>query len=75
MSQEIDRTFQLSGDNQPSGDASYSLERYLNSDGGVTERLLRGLDAGKIVSRAQTVGGEVNEPAGRDRQQLEGPSR
>ncbi|KAK3293571.1 uncharacterized protein B0H64DRAFT_216389 [Chaetomium fimeti] len=74
MSQEIDRTLQLSGEDQPSGDTSYSLERYLNSDGGVAERLLRGLDVGGIVGRAQTVGGEVNKIAGRAGEQPKGSS-
>jgi hypothetical protein len=60
---------------QPSGGTAYSLEKYLSSsDGGVTERLLEGLDVGVIVGRVQAVMGEVDKLADTIAQSSQGTS-
>ncbi|EAQ84096.1 predicted protein [Chaetomium globosum CBS 148.51] len=74
MSQGLDKTLQLLGEEQPSTGTSYSLERYLNSDGGLTERLLGGLGLDNMVSRTQTVRCKVNALADRTAQQPQGSS-
>ncbi|KAK4121829.1 hypothetical protein N657DRAFT_599936 [Parathielavia appendiculata] len=65
MSKTIDNTFQLSGEGEPTGGTAYSLEQYLNSNGGVTERLLRELNVVEIVGRAQAVRREADRLAGK----------
>jgi hypothetical protein len=49
------------------------LEKYLNSDGGVTERLLGKLNVGDIVGRAQAVRSEVDKLAVQIAQPSQGP--
>ncbi|KAK4151985.1 hypothetical protein C8A00DRAFT_35355 [Chaetomidium leptoderma] len=65
MSQRNDTVFQLSGEDQSPASTAYSLQQYLAADGGLTERLLKGLDVGEIVGRAQAVGSDVQELASR----------
>ncbi|KAK4248938.1 hypothetical protein C7999DRAFT_13139 [Corynascus novoguineensis] len=70
----MDINLKLSGEGQSSGSMTYSMERYLKSDTGVTERLLKGLDVGGIVGRAQAVRGEVDKLADGVTQPAQGPS-
>ncbi|KAK4038175.1 hypothetical protein C8A01DRAFT_37880 [Parachaetomium inaequale] len=71
----MDGTLQLSGEGQPSGSTTFSLEKYLSSsDGGVTERLLEGFDVGVIVGRVQAVRGEVDKLADAIAQPSQGTS-
>ncbi|KAK4102505.1 hypothetical protein N658DRAFT_423469 [Parathielavia hyrcaniae] len=63
MSERIDATLQLSGEGQTSGQTAYLLEQYLESNGGVTERLLREVNVGDIVGRAQAVRKEAERLA------------
>lgn len=50
------------------------MERYLKSDAGVTERLLKGLDVGGIVGRAQKVRGKADKLADGVTQPAQGSS-
>ncbi|KAK3304670.1 uncharacterized protein B0T15DRAFT_250461 [Chaetomium strumarium] len=63
MSQSTQTGLRLSGENESSETSTYSLERYLASDGGLTERLLKGLNVGEIVGRARAVREEVGNIA------------
>lgn len=54
--------------------ATYSLDQYIGSNGGVTERLLGGLDLEGIVSRAQAVQGEAGRLADAIAQPSQGSS-
>ncbi|KAH6621500.1 hypothetical protein B0J18DRAFT_467077 [Chaetomium sp. MPI-SDFR-AT-0129] len=57
-------TLKLSGEGKPSDNMSYSLERYLNTPGDVTERLLRGQrDVGDVKARLRTAMGKMNRLA------------
>ncbi|KAL2185553.1 hypothetical protein L209DRAFT_450458 [Thermothelomyces heterothallicus CBS 203.75] len=59
---------------QSSGNTTYSLERYLDSDGGVTERLLTGLNINGIMNRAQAVQSEAGRLADKVTQPPRGQS-
>ncbi len=50
-------------DRQSAEGATYSLDQYIGSNGGVTERLLGDLDLEGIVSRAQELQGEADRLA------------
>ncbi|AEO62016.1 hypothetical protein MYCTH_96470 [Thermothelomyces thermophilus ATCC 42464] len=74
MSQQRGGELQLSGETQSSGNTTYSLERYLGSDGGVTERLLTGLNVNGIMSRARVVQSEAGRLADKVTQPPRGQS-
>ncbi|KAL2179763.1 uncharacterized protein P884DRAFT_93145 [Thermothelomyces heterothallicus CBS 202.75] len=74
MSQQRGGRLQLSGEAQSSGNTTYSLERYLDSDGGVTERLLTGLNINGIMNRAQAVQSEAGRLADKVTQPPRGQS-
>ncbi|KAK4235679.1 hypothetical protein C8A03DRAFT_36450 [Achaetomium macrosporum] len=61
MSQRVETGLCLSGEKESSETSTYALERYLASDGGLTERLLKGLDVGEIVGRARAVREELDK--------------
>ncbi|KAK3901891.1 hypothetical protein C8A05DRAFT_34426 [Staphylotrichum tortipilum] len=70
----MNTALQLSGEGQPTEGATYSLDQYIGSNGGVTERLLGDLDLADIVSRAQAVQGEADRLADAITQPSQGPS-
>ncbi|AEO71803.1 uncharacterized protein THITE_2093298 [Thermothielavioides terrestris NRRL 8126] len=70
----MDTDLQLSGEGQSSETTTYALEQYLNSDGGVTERLLRGLNVGDIAGRTQAVMDAVDRLADRIAQPSQTPN-
>ncbi|GAB1312848.1 hypothetical protein MFIFM68171_03058 [Madurella fahalii] len=58
MSQKINTSLKLSGEDECSK-ITYSLEKYLENDGGVTERLLKAFNHTDVVSRAERVRDKV----------------
>ncbi|KAK4196069.1 hypothetical protein QBC40DRAFT_287922 [Triangularia verruculosa] len=59
MSERVGAGLQLSGDESTSTESSYSLQKYLHSDGEIQDRLLKGLNLADILGRARAVRDEV----------------
>ncbi|KAJ4307249.1 hypothetical protein N0V88_000630 [Collariella sp. IMI 366227] len=58
-------TLQVSGEEEkpPATTTPYSLQQYLTSPSGVTDRLLQDFSASKVVDRAQAVADEMRRLA------------
>ncbi|KAK4175299.1 hypothetical protein QBC36DRAFT_190247 [Triangularia setosa] len=50
---------QLSGDEASANEPSYSMQKYLHSNGEIQDRLLKGLNLADILGRARAVKDEV----------------
>ncbi|KAK4111054.1 hypothetical protein N656DRAFT_799356 [Canariomyces notabilis] len=59
MSQRTNTSPKYSEERQSLETASYSLDRYLKSNDGVTERLLKGFNIADVASRVKSVSDEV----------------